>query len=335
MSRADNHDSASSGIRFGTVVVTGACGFIGSHLTRELLRLGAHVIGVDPKGPGATGMLQGLTDEPRFCLLAAKATAPEVAARLGGASAVVHLAAATDVAASWGAGFSDHAASVLETQRLLDACAQAGVPRMVVASSCHVYGPAGGGTVNEDAPTEPTSPYGVAKLASERLALAYARRPGSSLSAVVLRFFTAFGPGCRPAMVIRRMFDAARSGVQMPLYGDGTATHTWTYVSDLVDAAIRAVAVGLEPGCGEVFNAAGPDEASLLEVAAMVEDITGRPVPLSPAGLRPGDAAGSRADLTRARQVLGFAPAVGLRDGLLRYWEHMPAMVPAEEPAAR
>lgn len=313
--------------RPGTVLVTGVCGFIGSHLALALLQQGVPVIGVDTRPVNAcartSSQLRRLYDYSGFRLLTAGVEDSVVASALYGADVVVHLAAATDVAASWGTGFSSHAASILGTQRLLDGCAQQQVPRVVVASSSHVYGPACGGVAREDQPVEPTSPYGVAKLASERLALAYARRSGSTLSAVALRFFTGFGPGCNPAMVVPRLFTAARTGQPMPLFGDGNALHTWTYVSDLVDAAIGAAQIPMRAGSAEVVNVAGADQASLVQVADLVGEIAGRRVALEPYGERAGDAAGTRADLTRAHRVLGFVPQVRLRDGLVRLWEHM------------
>lgn len=311
----------------GPVMVTGVCGFIGSHVALALLRRGVTVIGVDKRPFNSTAhpvvQLRDLHHQHGLRLLTANVDAPEVVRRLAGVSAVVHLAAATDVGASWGPGFVDHMASVLGTQRLLDACVREGVPRMVAASSSHVYGPTRAGIGREDLPAEPTSPYGVAKLAAERLAVAYARRPGSPLATVALRFFTAFGPGCRPAMVVPRLFRAVLSGDTMPLYGDSAAPHTWTYVSDLVDATLRAVTLPLDPGQAEVINAAGPEQASLRQVADLVGDLVGRPVPWEAAGKRAGDATGTRADLTRAKQVLGFTPQVSLKDGLVRYWQHM------------
>ncbi|MGH3934270.1 MAG: NAD-dependent epimerase/dehydratase family protein [Pseudonocardiaceae bacterium] len=323
------HAAGEGSAELGAVVVTGVCGFIGSHLALGLRRRGATVIRVDRQpltvADRSAGQLRSLQDQPGYRMLTASVGDPEVARCLSGASAVVHLAAATDVAASWGAGFTDHAASVLSTQRLLDACGREGVPRVVMASSAHVYGAVGGGVAREDLAVEPASPYGVAKLAAERLAVAYGRRPGSQMSTVALRLFTAFGPGCHPAMVVPRLFTAAVTREPMPLYGDGSALHTWTYVSDLVEATIRAVVLPMEAGDAVVVNVAGPDQASLLRVADLVGAIVGRPVPLHAAGHRAGDAAGTRTDLTRARHLLGFTPRVGLNEGLLRQWRHMTA----------
>ncbi|GAA3221072.1 NAD(P)-dependent oxidoreductase [Actinocorallia longicatena] len=309
------------------VVVTGVCGFIGSHLAEALLaRPGVSVLGVDrvkpDHDPRTAHVLAALLDRRGFELLSVDSGDEAVASYLGEADAVVHLAAPTEVAASWGPGFPDQAASLLSSQRLLDHCWTAQVPRVVVASSAHVYGP-GGEFAREDVPAEPTSPYGVVKLATERLATAYARRPGSTMSTVALRFFTAFGPRVNPNMVVARMFRAAMSGELMPLFGDGTAPHSWTHVDDLVGAVLSALAAPLEAGCGEVVNAAGADTASLREVGELVGKIVGQAVTWQPAGARAGDAAGVRADLTRARRVIGFEPRIGLREGLEALWTHL------------
>ncbi len=316
------------------VLVTGTEGFIGRHLRAALVERNVPVIGVDTRCPEPNDGASLIVNS-RLCQVKADLTTmelSELSGLLAQVGAVVHLAAATDVAASWDTGFADHAASVLGTQRLLRACQLVGVPRVVLASSSHVYGPGVTGPVSEDAPTEPTSPYGVAKLAAERLALAYARHPRSTMSVVALRFFTAFGPGCRPAMVINRMFTAAVSGQPLPLYGTGTVPHTWTYVSDLVEATLAAIAAPLDAGQGLVVNAAGSDAASLRQVAERIGDLVGAPVPLRKTGDRAGDAAATRADLTRAALVLRWFPKVGLDEGLRRQWQHLRKMFAPSAP---
>ena len=309
------------------VVVTGVCGFIGSHLAEALLRReGTQVLGIDRLAAGddprTASPLTDLTARSGFTLLSCDAGDAVMAAALGEADAVVHLAAPTDVAASWGSGFVDQAASLLSSHRLLEGCWKARVPRLVVASSAHMYGPSDA-PATERAPAEPTSPYGVTKLAVERLAAAYARRPGSPMSTVALRFFTAFGPRVNPAMVVPRMFRSAVTGQPMPLFGDGNTVHTWTHVDDLVSAVLHALDLPMDPGRAEVVNAAGSDTASLRQAGDLVGQIVGRPVLWEPAGERPGDATGIRADLSRACQILGFAPRVRLRDGLQSLWLHL------------
>lgn len=301
-----------------TVLVTGVCGFIASHLAHALLRSGVRVIGVDQRPPGSN--VRRLQDQARFELVVAQLQDGDLAGYLRGVTKVFHLAAATNVQDSWGAGFSDHAIStVLGTQRLLSACRQAGVPRVMVASSSHVYGMTAE-LAREDAPLNPMSPYGVAKLAAERLAVAYAHRSGAPMSVVALRHFTAYGPHCPDAMVVMRLFRAALTGRPMPLYGDGTQLHSWTHVDDIVAATLLAGHLSMDAGDAEVVNVAGPDHASLTQVVDLVAQITGRRVPLTRSGARAGDAASTCADLTRARQVLGFVPQVGVEDGLTRQW---------------
>jgi nucleoside-diphosphate-sugar epimerase len=309
------------------VVVTGVCGFIGSHLAEALLaRGGTRVLGVDRIAADAdrrtAPVLEDLMVDPAFTLLSADAGDAVVAARLSEASAVVHLAAPTDIAASWNGEFLDQAASLRSSHQFLSACSRTRVPRVIVASSAHVYGPADE-LAREDAPAEPASPYGVMKLATERLAAAHARQPGSQMSTVALRFFTAFGPRVNPAMVVPRMFQSAVTGEPMPLFGDGQALHSWTHVDDLVSAVLLALDLTMEPGQAAVFNAAGADTASLRQVGHLVGQLVGRPVQWKPAGDRPGDVAGLRADLTRAQQVLGFTPRIGLRDGLESFLRHL------------
>lgn len=157
------------------------------------------------------------------------------------------------------------------------------MPRVVVASSAHIYGPVDG-LAWEDLPAAPSSPYEVTNLAVERLAVAYARRPGSVMSTVELRFFTAFGPRVIPGMVVPCMFRSAWTGEAMPLYGDGTATHTWTHVGDLVEAILCAIDLSMEAGQAEVVNAAGAGLASLRQAGDLVGQIVGHPVRWQAAG---------------------------------------------------
>lgn len=313
------------------VLVTGVCGFIGSHVAQALLEDdGVSVLGVDQRDPAedprTAATLKQLGARSNFHFVQADAGDPAVADHLHAASTVVHLAAPTDVAASWTDGFAEQVGSLMSWHRLLNACQDARVERVVVASSAHVYGPIDEGLACEDLPVAPSSPYGVMKLAAERLAMAYARRSGSKMSVVALRFFTAYGLRSHPAMVVQRMFRSAWTGQVMPLYGDGHVTCTWTHIEDLVDAVLRAIEVPLDPGAAEVVNVAGGDTASLLQVADMVGQIVGRPVRWEHAGHRPGDAAGLHADLARAGQLLGFQPGISLRQGLEDLWEQLRSM---------
>jgi nucleoside-diphosphate-sugar epimerase len=232
------------------------------------------------------------------------------------ASVVFHLAAVPGVRRSWGDSFGSYvAANLIGTQRLLEACDRSRVRRLVVASSSSVYGQAEHLPTPEDAATRPMSPYGVSKLAAEQLALAYARRPGAGTSVLALRYFTLYGPGQRPDMLVGRLLGAAVTGVAAPLYGDGSQARDFTFVEDAVAATMAAAG---DVGRAEVINVGTGASTSVLQLVALVEEATGRPVPLRPAGGQAGDVDRTQACIARAKRLLGYRPQVDLRAGLAR-----------------
>ena len=228
------------------VVVTGAAGFIGSHLAESLVADGHEVAGVDcftdyyPRALKESN-LERLRESPRFHLVEARLQDLDLVPLLDGAEHVYHLAAQAGVRASWGREFAlytDH--NVLATQRLLEAALAAGRPAVVYASSSSVYGDAPSLPLREDGPCQPVSPYGVTKLAGEHLAALYHRNHG--LPTVSLRFFTVYGPRQRPDMAFHRFLKAARDGAEVPVFGDGRQTRDFTYVADIVSAVRSAAA---------------------------------------------------------------------------------------------
>ncbi|WBB47317.1 NAD-dependent epimerase/dehydratase family protein [Verrucosispora sp. WMMA2044] len=301
------------------VLVTGAAGFIGSHLVDALLARGVTVVGLDRRRLGehplADENLAGAAASPLFssyCLDLAVDPLDEV---MAGCDTVFHLAARPGVRPSWGREFLDYTqANVLGTHRLLDTCARQGVRRLVVASSSSVYGPADRPS-REDDPTCPVSPYGVSKLAAEQLCLAYARRADSALSVVALRYFTVYGPRQRPDMAIGRILFAAYTGFPVTLFGDGSQRREFTYVGDVIAATLAA---GHLDGRAEVVNIGGGASVSMLALIDETAKVTGREVPVKVVGAQPGDVAATAADLTRAGRLLGYWPTVGLREGLTR-----------------
>jgi UDP-glucuronate 4-epimerase len=302
------------------VVVTGASGFVGSHLAERLVRDGATVVGVDRRSPAvdplAAANLAELLAEPGFRFVCADVC--DDARWLDGASVVFHLAGTPGVRPSWGDSFAEYLRSnVLATQRLLEACAAARVPRLVFASSSSVYGPGSGQPSRETDATMPLSPYGVTKLAAERLALAYARRPQNPTSVVALRYFTVYGPRQRPDMAIGRVLRAALSGRPMRLYGTGTQRRDFTYVDDVVAATVAA---GSAPGQAEVVNVGGGASVTMLDVLAGAAALTGREVPVVRDASQPGDVDATAADLTLARELLGYVPSVPFAEGLARQY---------------
>ena len=304
------------------VVVTGAAGFIGSHLVDRLLDEGHEVAGVDAFVdfyPRATkeANLRAARDHRRFRFVEGRLQDIPLEGLLEGAGQVYHLAAQAGVRSSWGRDFqlyTDH--NVLATQRLLEAAVEAGVPRLVYASSSSVYGDGQELPLREDAACHPLSPYGVTKLAAEHLACLYERNHG--LPVVSLRYFTVYGPRQRPDMAFHRFLSAARDGAPVRLFGDGKQTRDFTFVDDIVTATQRAGDSG-RPGC--VYNVGGGQRLALEDVLRTIEQVTGRKLAITRDEVQKGDMRDTFADTTAARRDLGFRSTVPLPQGLAREWD--------------
>ena len=303
-------------------VVTGAAGFIGSHLADSLLADGHEVVGVDafldfyPRAV-KEGNLARARDHRAFRLVDGLIQDLDLRPVLDGAAQVFHLAAQAGVRSSWGREFqqySDH--NVLATQRLLEASVAAGVPRLVYASSSSVYGDSPALPLREDAPCGPLSPYGVTKLAAEHLGRLYER--GYGLPVVSLRYFTVYGPRQRPDMAFHRFLTACRDGRAVSVYGDGEQTRDFTFVADAVSATRRAGESG-RPGCA--YNVGGGDRVSINEVLRKIGEVTGRSVEVKREAAQKGDMRDTFADTSAARRDLGFRSTVGLAEGLAKEWE--------------
>jgi UDP-glucuronate 4-epimerase len=298
--------------------VTGAAGFIGSHLTEALVGAGHDVVAIDC-----------FTDYYDPALKQENAAAFPVA-RLDlaadpldfvGVDGVFHLAGQPGVR-SFGDVFPLYVRqNVLASQRVFEAAARDGA-RVVLASSSSVYGEAERYPTPEEAQPSPISPYGITKLASEHLARAYAA--GFGLDAVVLRYFNAFGPRQRPDMAFTRIAAALAEGRPFDLYGDGSQTRGFTYVGDVVSATLAA----MERGTG-TYNVGGGTEASLLETIAVLEGLAGRRLEVREQPPMAGDQRRTSADTTRIRGELDWEPRVSLEDGLRAQWEWVSGKVAA------
>jgi nucleoside-diphosphate-sugar epimerase len=303
----------------GHMVVTGVAGFIGSFLAEALLDLGHEVVGIDaftayylPSEKRRN--LAGLQQRDGFALVEGDLCELPLAGWLEGATVVFHQAAQPGVRNSWGADFSTYVANnVLATQRLLEACVRAGVPRLVAASSSSVYGDAPTYPTTEESVTRPVSPYGVTKLAAEHLCLAYAQPAVSRMAVATLRYFTVYGPRQRPDMGFRRFLEAALGGRSLTVYGDGEQTRDFTFVSDAVHANLLAMSA---PVRAEAINVGGGRRVTLNEVLDVIGQVTGRRLRIERRPARPGDARHTAADGTRAEALLGYQPGVDLADGL-------------------
>ncbi len=298
-------------------LVTGAAGFIGSHLAGTLLDRGATVVGLDcftDYYPRAIkeGNLAPLREHPSFRFV--EATIQDVALDplLDGVTHVFHLAAQAGVRKSWGDDFRIYTSNNVDaTQRLLEALKSRPLTRLVYASTSSVYGDEATLPMREDAPLHPVSPYGVTKLAAEHLCHLYHVNFG--VPTVALRYFTVYGPRQRPDMGFHRFIRAALTGQPISLYGDGDQTRDFTFVTDAVAGTIAA---GDRGRPGAVYNIGGGSRVSVNHVLELVARLTGRTLDIRREGVQMGDMRDTFADTTRARQDLGFVPAQTLEAGL-------------------
>jgi UDP-glucose 4-epimerase len=300
-------------------VVTGAAGFIGSHLAEVLVERGHEVVGIDcftPAYPPAEKRrnLARLLGQSAFRLVEGDLVTLALDAWFDGAAVVFHQAAQPGVRSSWGRDFATYVHhNILGTQSLLEACARTNVPRLVAASSSSVYGDAPVYPTTEESITRPVSPYGVTKLASEHLCLAYARPGVADLSVATLRYFTVYGPRQRPDMAFRRFLQAAYAGEPIIVYGDGEQTRDFTHVEDAVRANLLAMTA---PVSAEAINVGGGRRVTLDEVLDLVGRYTGRRLRVERVPAQLGDARHTGADGTRAEALLGYRPMVSLEQGL-------------------
>lgn len=298
-------------------LVTGCAGFIGSHLSERLIADGWSVVGVDAftdyyERSAKQDNVAGLLDDSSFQLEELDLAEANLAPLMRDAPLVFHLAAQPGVRGSFGEGFGRYVHdNILATQRVFEAAKDAGCSRVVWASSSSVYGDAEAyPTIEGVTPTSPRSPYGATKRACEDLAEIY--RIGG-LSTVGLRYFTVYGPRQRPDMAMRRLCERLLDGGTFPMFGDGSQSRDFTHVSDAVEGTYLA---GLASDPHSIYNIGGGEEATLSEVIATLEELAGVSVALDRRGVQTGDVKRTSADTTRARQTLGWAPTVGLREGL-------------------
>ena len=319
-------------------LVTGAAGFVGSHVVDALLRDEWDVIGVDRFSDyyAATLKRANLTAasaDPRFELHEADLATMEVAPLLDGVDVVFHLAAQAGVRASWGSEFDAYLHdNLMATQRLLEAVAGAAhPPRVVYSSSSSVYGNAERYPTSEDDLPAPHSPYGVTKLAAEHLCRLYGANLG--IHTVSLRYFTVYGPRQRPDMAFHRLCQAALGGDPFPMLGDGSQIRDFTFVGDVVRANLAAATADV--AAGSCVNVAGGTQISLREVIDLIGSLAGHPVPVIPLGSQLGDVRRTGGSTERARALLGWEPEVQIEAGVASQLEHHASLASSgvEEPA--
>jgi UDP-glucose 4-epimerase len=301
-----------------SALITGAAGFIGSHLADRCLSMGWRLTALDcftsyyPE-PVKRENVAALSEHPHCTFLEADLLDDDLDIRaiVSDVDVVFHMAAQPGVRPSW-AEFGLYTALNLDaTHRLLEAAREAGLDRFVVASSSSVYGDAEALPTSESVALQPVSPYGVTKVATEHLARAYWRSFG--IPTICLRYFTVYGPRQRPDMAFHRVIDSALVGSTFEVFGDGEQTRDFTFVADAVSGTIAAALRGAP---GTTYNIGGGSRRSMNEVLAILGDLLGRTVARVYGRRQLGDARDTAADISRAREDLGFEPSAEFDAGL-------------------
>jgi nucleoside-diphosphate-sugar epimerase len=299
-----------------SVLITGAAGFIGSHLAERCLNLGWDVIALDsftdyyPDALKRQNLAQ-FADDPACVVIEGDLLELDLVPILDDVTIVFHLAAQAGVRTSWDEFSQYTIRNVDATQRLLEAARGASLDRLVVASTSSVYGDAETLPTPENVIPRPVSPYGVTKLATEHLARIYWRTFG--VPAVCLRYFTVYGPRQRPDMAFNRLITRALARETFQVFGDGNQTRDFTFVGDAVSGTVAA---GKHGHPGSIYNIGGGSRRSLNSVVDTLCELIGVRVALSYGDRQPGDTRDTAADIRRARHELGFEPTFEFEAGL-------------------
>jgi UDP-glucuronate 4-epimerase len=305
------------------ILVTGAAGFIGSHVAERLLARGDTVIGLDNFDPFYARSLKernlcSVATQSRFELVEGDIRNPDSVLAVFAQHrprAVVHLAARAGVRPSIQDPVGYVETNVNGTLNVLRACQQFPVGHLVFASSSSVYGDTATVPFVETAPTdEPASPYAATKKAGECLCFTYHRL--LSLPVTCLRFFTVFGPRQRPDLAINKFVRLIEAGEQVPFFGDGTTSRDYTYVDDTVDGIVAALD---DPSGYQIYNLGRSNPVSLNQMVATIEGALGKKAALNRQPDQPGDVRITFADSSRARERLGYEPKVSFEEGIRRF----------------
>jgi UDP-glucose 4-epimerase len=301
------------------LLITGAAGFVGSHLAQRCLERGDDVVGIDAMTPYYDPAVKrenvvAMTAEESWNLVEGDLKDVDLESHLDGVDTVFHLAAQPGVRASWGRTFGDYVDSnVTALQHLLEACRDLPLQRFVFASSSSVYGDAARFPTDESTELRPVSPYGATKVLGEHLCRLYHRSHG--VPVVTLRYFTVYGPRQRPDMAFHKLIGAALRDEEITIYGDGEQTRDFTYVDDAVGGTVAA-ALGGAPG--SVYNLGGGAHTSMNEVLEMISTVAEKDLRVRRVEAQAGDARDTAADIGRARAELGYSPSCSLGEGLAR-----------------
>ncbi|MCL4546609.1 MAG: NAD-dependent epimerase/dehydratase family protein [Deltaproteobacteria bacterium] len=301
------------------MLVTGAAGFIGSNLCRELLKQENLVIGIDsfedyyPKYIKEKN-ISDIINHPRFKLIEKNITDPDLNLYklLLEIDVIFHLAGQGGVRASWGKEFEVYLRNNIHaTQILLELSKRANIKKFIYASSSSVYGDTKDFPLNElKSFTRPVSPYGVSKLAAENLCYLYYKN--FNLPTISMRYFTVYGEGQRPDMAFHKFIKNTLEDLPIEIYGNGTQVRDFTYIKDIVEASILMI----NAPSGKIYNIGGGNKCTLEHAIDIIEQLINKKIIRNYSNFEKGDVFETQADLTLIKSELGFNPKYTIEEGL-------------------
>ena len=297
------------------VTVTGACGFIGSHLTKQLIERGFHVVGVDCLDDNLysrsvkESRLKALKQLSNFDFANINIATDELDSSIGDSKFVFNLAAIPGQVLSWKLFDKYVESNILGTKKVIDSCVRNKVTKIIHASTSSVYGKFAVGDELQD--TKPISPYGITKLAAENLL--FALTSSNNLDFTILRYFSVYGPGQRPDMAIQRFLTAIKMGQEINITGDGTQKRDITYVQDVVEATISASSITEKK---QIFNISGGKQFTLNQIIDECFNVSGLKSKINYVDRPIGDQEETFGDISKAQKLLGFKTTFDIKTGL-------------------
>ncbi len=302
------------------ILITGAAGFVGSHLSEYLLRDANHsIVGIDKLTNNYEPEIKNrnlnyLINHPRFQCLPVDLATDDLNPILQGIDVVYHLAGMPGVRSSWGNEFTEYVQyNILATQRLLEACKGKPIKKFIYVSTSSVYGEMSG-KVSEDLKPDPLSPYGITKLTGEYLCHAYYK--SWQIPIAILRYFTVYGPRQRPDMAFHIFIKQMLHNQPITINGDGKQSRDFTYIEDCVEGT--AAVLDCDACIGKTLNIGGKEKATILEVISILEELLGKKAILQFGPTAKGEPKHTWADISTAQGLLGYNPSTPLKEGLKR-----------------